>query len=284
MSEFIRLENVSFSYTGEEDSCQQEVIKELSFTIEKGSFVAIIGHNGSGKSTLAKLFNGILVPTQGRVLVDGIDTADEDRIFDVRRKVGMVFQNPDNQIVATTVEEDVAFAPENLGVSPSEIRQRVDSALEAVNMSEYKEHSPSQLSGGQKQRVAIAGIIAMQPECIIFDESTAMLDPQGRKEVLEAVLALRREGLTVVLITHYMNEAVNADRVIVMNDGEIEMDGEPREVFAKVDRLRKIELDVPQVTDLAQRLRADGWDIPENLLFEEETIEEIARLIKAKKR
>jgi energy-coupling factor transport system ATP-binding protein len=196
----------------------------------------------------------------------------------------MVFQNPDNQIVATTVEEDVAFAPENLGVSPSEIRQRVDGALEAVNMSEYKEHSPSQLSGGQKQRVAIAGIIAMQPECIIFDESTAMLDPQGRKEVLEAVLALRREGMTVVLITHYMNEAVNADRVIVMNDGEIEMDGEPREVFAKVDRLRKIELDVPQVTDLAQRLRADGWDIPENLLFEEETIEEIARLIKAKKR
>lgn len=279
MSEFIKLENVTFDYSAEEQNGQHhEAIKNLSLSIEKGSFVAIIGHNGSGKSTLAKLFNGILVPTSGRVTVDGMDTSNEDLIFDVRRRVGMVFQNPDNQIVATTVEEDVAFAPENLGVEPSEIRRRVDEALESVKMSEYKEHSPSQLSGGQKQRVAIAGIIAMQPECIIFDESTAMLDPQGRKEVLETILKLKERGMTVILITHYMNEAVNADRVVVMNGGSIEMDGNPREVFSQVEKLREIELDVPQVTDLAYRLRRDGFELPEGLLFEEETIEALMKL------
>ncbi len=281
MNEFIRLENVSFDYTPEEaEDKSDDVIKELSLTIEKGSFVVVIGHNGSGKSTLAKLFNGILVPTSGKVWVDGIDTSDEDRIFDVRRKVGMVFQNPDNQIVATTVEEDVAFAPENLGVEPSEIRRRVDSALESVGMSAYKQHSPSQLSGGQKQRVAIAGIIAMQPECIIFDESTAMLDPRGRREVLEAIIGLRKSGMTVVLITHYMNEAADADRVIVMNDGKIELDGTPSEVFSHVEKLREIELDVPQVTDLTHRLRLAGFDIPEGLISQEETSEAIAKLIK----
>lgn len=280
MSEFIKLENVTFDYSAEEQIEEHhEVIKNLSLSIEKGSFVAIIGHNGSGKSTLAKLFNGILVPTSGRVTVDGMDTSDEDLIFDVRRRVGMVFQNPDNQIVATTVEEDVAFAPENLGVEPSEIRRRVDEALESVKMSEYKEHSPSQLSGGQKQRVAIAGIIAMQPQCVIFDESTAMLDPQGRKEVLETILKLKGRGMTVILITHYMNEAVNADRVIVMNGGKIEMDGKPHEVFSQVEKLREIELDVPQVTDLAHRLRQEGYQLPDGLLFEEETIEAIAKLI-----
>ncbi|MBR6632949.1 MAG: energy-coupling factor transporter ATPase [Clostridia bacterium] len=279
MSEFIKLENVTFDYSAEEQNGQHhEAIKNLSLSIEKGSFVAIIGHNGSGKSTLAKLFNGILVPTNGRVTVDGMDTSNEDLIFDVRRRVGMVFQNPDNQIVATTVEEDVAFAPENLGVEPSEIRHRVDQALESVKMSEYKEHSPSQLSGGQKQRVAIAGIIAMQPECIIFDESTAMLDPQGRKEVLETILKLKERGMTVILITHYMNEAVNADRVVVMNGGSIEMDGNPREVFSQVEKLREIELDVPQVTDLAYRLRRDGFELPEGLLFEEETIGALMKL------
>ncbi len=280
MSEFIKLENVSFDYTPEEPAdLHDDVIKNISLSIEKGSFVAVIGHNGSGKSTFAKLLNGILVPTVGRVTVDGMDTANEDLIFDIRRRVGMVFQNPDNQIVATTVEEDVAFAPENLGVESSEIRRRVDSALESVGMTEYKEHSPSQLSGGQKQRVAIAGIIAMEPECIIFDESTAMLDPHGRKEVLEAIESLRGRGMTVVLITHYMNEAVNADRVIVMNEGRIEMDGTPREVFAKVERLREIELDVPQVTDLAHRLALAGYDVSEGLLFENEMVEAIMRLM-----
>ncbi len=281
MNEFIRLENVSFDYTPEEiEDKSDDVIKELDLTIEKGSFVVIIGHNGSGKSTLAKLFNGILVPTSGKVWVDGIDTSDDDRIFDVRRKVGMVFQNPDNQIVATTVEEDVAFAPENLGVEPSEIRKRVDSALESVGMSAYKQHSPSQLSGGQKQRVAIAGIIAMQPECIIFDESTAMLDPRGRKEVLDTIIKLRENGMTVVLITHYMNEASDADRVIVMNDGKIELDGTPSQVFSHVEKLREIELDVPQVTDLAHRLRMAGFDIPRGVISQEEAIEAIAKLIK----
>lgn len=280
MSEFIRLENVFFDYTTEDGVPQgHDVIKDVSLSVEKGSFVAIIGHNGSGKSTLAKLLNGILIPTMGKVVVDGLDTRNEELIFDIRRRVGMVFQNPDNQIVATTVEEDVAFAPENLGVAPLEIRKRVDEALEKVNMSEYKEHSPSQLSGGQKQRVAIAGIIAMRPECIIFDESTAMLDPQGRQEVLQTILSLKEEGMTIVLITHYMNEAVFADRVIVMNDGKIEMDAPPREVFSEVERLREIELDVPQVTDLIYRLRRGGYDLPSGLIFEEEAAEAIVKLI-----
>ncbi len=280
MKEFIKLENVYFDYAQDlPENTDDDVIKGLSLTIEKGTFVAVIGHNGSGKSTFAKLLNGIIVPTLGKVYVDGMDTCDDSLIFDIRRRVGMVFQNPDNQIVATTVEEDVAFAPENLGVEPSEIRRRVDVALESVGMSEYKLHSPAHLSGGQKQRVAIAGIIAMQPECIIFDESTAMLDPQGRKEVIDAIMKLKNDGMTVVLITHYMNEAVEADRVIVMNDGRIEMDGTPREVFAQVDELRRIELDVPQATDLAHRLRKNGYNIDTALLREDEAVEAIVKLI-----
>lgn len=279
MNEFIKLENVSFDYEDNNDP-SDDVIKELSLTVEKGSFVTVIGHNGSGKSTLAKLLNGILVPISGRVTVDGLDTSDESLIFDIRRRVGMVFQNPDNQIVATTVEEDVAFAPENLGVPSEEIRRRVDEALESVKMSEYKEHSPSQLSGGQKQRVAIAGIIAMQPECIIFDESTAMLDPQGRREVLDAIVKLKESGMTVVLITHYMNEAVYSDRVVVMNDGRIVMDGVPSEVFSRVEELRAIELDVPQVTDLVYRLKRAGYPLPDGILTEEEAADAIESLIK----
>ena len=280
MSEIIKLENVSFDYSSEYDDAPFDtVIKDISLTIERGSFVAVLGHNGSGKSTLAKLFNGILTPKSGRVLVDGMDTSKEDLIYDIRHRVGMVFQNPDNQIVATTVEEDVAFAPENLGIEPSEIRRRVDEALDAVNMTEYKKHSPSQLSCGQKQRVAIAGIIAMKPECIIFDESTAMLDPQGRKEVLDAIMALKKDGMTVVLITHYMNEAVFADRVIVMNDGNIEMDASPKEVFSKVERLKSIGLDVPQTTELVNRLIADGYELSPNLLFPDEGAKEIEKLI-----
>ena len=276
----IKLENVSFDYSSEGDTLPADkVINNISLEIEKGSFVAILGHNGSGKSTLAKLFNGILIPKSGRVTVEGMDTSDEELLFDIRRRVGMVFQNPDNQIVATTVEEDVAFAPENLGVEPAEIRRRVDEALEIVGMTPFKEHSPSQLSGGQKQRVAIAGIIAMKPECIIFDESTAMLDPQGRKEVIDAIMKLRSQGMTVVLITHYMNEAVYADRVIVMNDGNIEMDASPREIFSRVERLKEIGLDVPQVTELAFKLKGAGYDLPCDLIFPEEGAEAIEKLI-----
>ncbi len=285
MKEMIKLENVSFDYSDlDSKTPAHDVLKNISLTVEKGSFVAIIGHNGSGKSTLAKLCNAVLLPKSGRVLVDGIDTQDEERLFEIRQKVGMVFQNPDNQIVATTVEEDVAFGPENLGIEPKEIRKRVAEALESVNMTSYKKHSPSQLSGGQKQRVAIAGIMAMKPECIIFDESTAMLDPQGRKEVLDAIKTLRDESMTVVLITHYMSEAVGADRIIVMNDGEIEMDGTPSEVFSNVERLKEIGLDVPQVTELLYRLRLDGHPLPANVISAGEGAEKIAELILNKKR
>ena len=285
MNEMIKLENVSFDYSDSYiDTEKHDVIKNISLTIEKGSFVTIIGHNGSGKSTLAKLFNAILTPKSGKVLVDGIDTREEERIFDIRQKVGMVFQNPDNQIVATTVEEDVAFGPENLGVEPEEIRRRVKEALETLNMTQYRLHSPSQLSGGQKQRVAIAGVIAMKPECIIFDESTAMLDPQGRKEVLDAIEKLKENGITIVLITHYMSEALGADRVIVMNDGAIEMDDTPLEVFSKVDGLKKIGLDVPQVTELLYRLKLDGHNLPSTVLSAKEGAEKIAELILNKQR
>ena len=281
MSEIIKFENVWFDYSTEYDEAPAEaVIKNINLSVEKGSFVAILGHNGSGKSTLAKLMNGILLPREGRVTVMGIDTRDEERIFEVRRRVGMVFQNPDNQIIATTVEEDVAFAPENLGVEPCEIRRRVGEALETVGMTEYRSHAPSSLSGGQKQRVAIAGIIAMKPECIIFDESTAMLDPQGRREVLSAIDTLKKEGMTVVLITHYMNEAVNADRVIVMNDAEIALDGTPREVFKEVERLKEMGLDVPQVTELIHLLRLEGHPLSPDLLTAEKGADEIEKLIK----
>ncbi len=279
----IEAKNLCFSYKNE-DGGALPVIKNISFSIERGSFVAILGHNGSGKSTLAKLCNMILTPDSGKLSVGGVDvTAEalsEDDIYSLRRKIGMVFQNPDNQLVATIVEEDIAFGPENLGIEPTEIRRRVDDALTAVNMTEFAHHSPSQLSGGQKQRIAIAGIIAMLPDCIIFDESTAMLDPIGRAEVMDTIERLNREkGITVLLITHYMDEALRADRVIVMNRGEIYLDDTPRHVFSQVDRLKAVGLDVPQVTDLVNRLRKDGgFAIPADILHSAEAVEVLAKL------
>ena len=287
---FIRIENVSFSYEGDEEGVLlPPVIKNVSLDIEKGSFVALLGHNGSGKSTLAKLINLVLTPTEGKIYIDGTDitaeTLTEDELYGIRRRVGMVFQNPDNQLVATVVEEDVAFGPENLGIEPSEIRRRVDEALETVNMSEYKKHSPHQLSGGQKQRVAIAGIIAMLPECIIFDESTAMLDPGGRKDVMDTIEYLNREkGITVIHITHNMDEAVRADRVVVINDGRVFLDGDPKTVFSRVQELRTVGLDVPQVTELFYELNYRGIDVDYSELDEEKCAEALVRLIESKRK
>lgn len=269
MSSIIEFDNVTFKYD-EENSAAKEVIRNITLSIEKGSFVAVLGHNGSGKSTLAKLTNAILVPNEGKVLVDGIDTADEDRRNDVRRTVGMVFQNPDNQIVATIVEDDVAFGPENLGVDPDEIRRRVDDSLKAVGMYDYRFHEPHKLSGGQKQRVAIAGVIAMQTDCIVLDEPTAMLDPRGRKEVMDTVKRLNRDmGITVLFITHYMDEAVQADRVIVIDEGKIRFDGTPRTVFGHIDEIKKIGLDVPQATELSYLLKKDGINLGDVLTADE---------------
>lgn len=257
----IEFKNVNFSYDTDDEELvtgsetEKLVLENLNLNIEKGSFVAVLGHNGSGKSTIAKLTNGILFPTGGKVFVDGQEVKEDDTIFDVRKKVGMVFQNPDNQIVSSIVEEDVAFGVENLGIPPEECRQRVDDALKTVGMYEYRTKSPSKLSGGQKQRVAVAGIIAMKPQCIVLDEPTAMLDPSGRKEVIETVKKLnRQEGITIVLITHYMDEAVQADRVIVVDGGKIKMDDTPANVFCRVDELKGMGLDVPQSTELAYRL------------------------------
>ena len=259
---FIKIENVSYAYPTD-DGGENEVLHDLSLEIERGSLVAVLGHNGSGKSTLAKLLNLIISPKSGRIVIDGLDITSpdltEDELFENRRRVGMVFQNPDNQLVATIVEEDVAFGPENLGVPPAEIRKRVDDALATVGMSEFRRHSPHQLSGGQKQRIAIAGIIAMMPECIIFDESTAMLDPRGRREVMETIKKLNREhGLTILHITHYMNEAAMCDRVVVINDGQIQLDGKPEEVFTHVSELQMIGLDVPQTAELLYELDLAG--------------------------
>ncbi|MCQ4843106.1 energy-coupling factor transporter ATPase [Neglectibacter timonensis] len=269
---FIEVQNVRFSYDTESvDS--REVLHGINLSIEAGEFVALLGHNGCGKSTMAKLFNGMLLPTSGSVLVDGIDTQDEARQFEVRSRVGLVQQNPDNQLVAGVVEEDVAFGPENLGVPPLEIRKRVDEALKAVDMYEYREHAPHKLSGGQKQRVAIAGIIAMETRCIVLDEPTAMLDPRGRVEVMETIQRLNREKqITIVLITHYMDEAVQAGRVVVMDEGEILTDGSPREVFSDVEFLKRHDLDVPQATELVYRLAAAGIKLPEIPLGEEECV------------
>ncbi len=289
MSAYIRLENVSYSYEGDEEGeLLPPVLKNISLEIEKGSFVAVLGHNGSGKSTLAKLVNMILYPSEGKIYIDGKDITDEnmteDDIYEIRRKVGMVFQNPDNQLVATIIEEDVAFGPENLGIEPKEIRKRVDDALETVGMSAYKRHSPHQLSGGQKQRVAIAGIIAMLPECIVFDESTAMLDPRGRAEVMDTIEKLNREkGITIIHITHNMDEAVRADRVIVINDGRICLDGTPKEVFGNVEQLRLVGLDVPQVTELLYDLKNEGFELDYTELDEEKCADMLARLISEKK-
>ena len=259
----IETKSLTFSYPADEGEEPVLVLKGVDLAIEKGSFVVVLGHNGSGKSTLAKTFNGILPPVGGKVYVAGMDTSDENLLLAIRSTVGMVFQNPDNQIVANVVEEDVAFGPENLGVPSPEIRSRVDEALAAVGMSGFARHAPHLLSGGQKQRIAIAGVLAMEPACIVLDEATAMLDPVGRREVLSAVHRLNQEkGITVVLITHHMNEAEEADRVIVMDDGKVAMDGTPRQVFTRVDELRSMGLTVPDTVDLLDRLRKDGLDVP----------------------
>lgn len=258
---------------------KSRAIDEVSLDIEPGQFIAILGHNGSGKSTLAKHMNALLVPSDGTMWVDGMDTKEDEHLWDVRQSAGMVFQNPDNQIIGTVVEEDVGFGPENLGVPTEEIWQRVEDSLKAVGMIEYRHHSPNKLSGGQKQRVAIAGVMAMRPKCIVLDEPTAMLDPNGRKEVLRSVMKLRkREHITVILITHYMEEVVDADHVFVMDHGHVVMQGTPREIFSQVDTLKHYRLDVPQVTILADELRKRGLDIPAGVLKKEELVEILCRL------
>ncbi len=277
MGKIIKTENLHFTYPGDEI----ETLCGLDIEIEEGSFIAILGHNGSGKSTLAKLLNAILLPTEGKVYVDGADTTDEDKILDIRRTVGMVFQNPDNQIVANVVEDDVAFAPENLGVEPLEIRRRVDDALKTVGMYDFRMHAPHLLSGGQKQRIAIAGVLAMQPRCIVLDEPTAMLDPIGRHEVIATVTRLCREqGITVVLITHHMSECVGADRLIVMSEGRIAADGAPRDVFAEVELLKREGLAVPATTELIYELRKSGIDLPLDALSVDECSAVIAEALK----
>ena len=274
MQPIIRTEALRYTYPGDEF----ETLHGIDLEIKEGSFVAVLGHNGSGKSTLAKLMNAILLPSSGKVYVDGIDTSDEARLLDVRRTVGMVFQNPDNQIVANVVEDDVAFAPENLGVEPAEIRRRVDEALRTVGMYEYRLHAPHLLSGGQKQRVAIAGVLAMQPRCVVLDEPTAMLDPVGRREVVATVTRLCREkGMTVMLITHHMAECIGADRLIVMSEGRIVADGTPREVFSQVELLRSEDLAVPATTELIYELRRDGFELPLDAL----TVDECADAVMA---
>ena len=278
MEQIIQVKDLSFEYTNREDQPDLLALDGVNLEIEQGSFVAVLGHNGSGKSTLAKHINAILLPTRGQVRVAGMDTREEDKLFDIREKAGMVFQNPDNQIVANVVEEDVAFAPENLGVPSAEIRKRVDDALEAVGMTQFVKHAPHLLSGGQKQRIAIAGVLAMKPECIVLDEATAMLDPIGRREVLAAVEKLNREqGITVVLITHHMNEAEHADRVIVMNDGLVVMDGKPREVFTRKKELEDIGLAVPDTVSLLFSLREAGMDVPVDAITVEECADVIAK-------
>lgn len=282
MEKFIELKNVSFAYTSEyeEKTVSTEVIKNLSMTIDKGDFVAVLGHNGSGKSTLAKLLNAINLPTEGEVLINGLDTRKEENLYNIRRTVGMVFQNPDNQIVATVVEEDVAFALENVGVPPAEIRAAVDDALKTVGMYHYREHAPHKLSGGQKQRVAIAGVIAMKPDCIVLDEPTAMLDPVGRREIMKTIKKLNSMGVTVILITHYMEEAAQAKRVVVMDYGKIILDDEPKKVFSQVDKLKAVGLDVPQVTELTHMLIDAGIDLPDDIITEDECVEVLYELLR----
>ena len=279
---FIEFKNVTYTYEPEEQDAVKPspALCNINLSVGRGEFVAVLGHNGSGKSTLAKLTNAILIPESGTVTVDGIDTSDESRVTDIRRRVGMVFQNPDNQIVATIVEDDVAFGPENLGVEPDEIRRRVDDALKAVDMYDYRLREPHKLSGGQKQRVAIAGIIAMQTGCIVLDEPTAMLDPKGRREVFDTVRRLNREmGITVLFVTHFMDEAVKADRVIVIDSGRLRLDGTPREVFSQTELLRGFGLDVPQSTELSHRLIEKGIALPKNILDADECVEALARVM-----
>ena len=274
----VQADNLSFEYIRRNEEGEVESISKaidgVSMTITKGDFVAILGHNGSGKSTLAKHINALLAPTEGTLIVDGMDTSDEGNIWKVRQKAGMVFQNPDNQIIASVVEEDVAFGPENIGIPTEKILKRVTESLEAVGMTKYRHHSPNKLSGGQKQRVAIAGIMAMHPDCIVLDEPTAMLDPKGRQEVIKTVRKLNKEeGITVILITHYMEEVIDADKVIVMDYGKIVMQGTPKEIFSEVEKVKGYRLDVPQVTELAYELRKEGVDIPADILSAEEFVE-----------
>ena len=285
----IETKNLSFTYREEDmesgEIKEEKVLKDINIEIKKGSFTAVLGHNGSGKSTLAKHFNAILLPSGGKVYVKGMDTADENNIFNIRQSAGMVFQNPDNQMVAALVEDEVAFAPENLGVEPKEIRRRVDECLEIVNMTKYARSSPSKLSGGQKQRVAIASVLAMNPEILILDEPTAMLDPKGRSEVIKTIKMLNEEkDITVVLITHYMDEAAQADRTVVIDDGEIVLDGTPKEVFKNVEKLKSLGLDVPQVTELAYELRKMGIEISDDVLTVDECFDEIIRILGETKR
>ena len=282
LSDIISVEHLAYTYPGAEDTPGVPVFEDMNLKIQEGSFVAILGTNGCGKSTLAKHFNSILLPTGGKVYVCGIDTSNEDRIMTVRHNVGMVFQNPDNQIVANVVEEDVAFGPENLGIAAPEIRHRVDNALKQVGMYEYREHAPHLLSGGQKQRVAIAGIIAMEPKCIVLDEPTAMLDPRGRREVIDTVSRLNREkGITVVLITHHMDEAARADRVVVLDKGKVAADGTPREVFSQVELLHSIGLASPETVELCWELNRQGFDLPLDALEPEECAQALYNAVKA---
>lgn len=277
----IKCMDVSFKYISNEEGIDTEkyVLKNVNLEVKKGEFLVILGHNGSGKSTIAKHMNALLLPSEGTVIVDSLDTKNKENLWDIRSKAGMVFQNPDNQLVATIVEEDVAFGPENLGIEPKEIRKRVDESLEKVGMSEYKRHAPHLLSGGQKQRVAIAGILAIKPECIIFDEPTAMLDPSGRRDVLKTIKEVNEVyGITVVLITHYMDEAAQADRIVVIDDGKIKMEGIPREIFSQVDKMKSIGLDVPQVTELAYELQKEGINISKEILNVDEMVNAICQL------
>lgn len=275
MDIMIQIENLTYEYSNEENE-EIAAVDNVSFNINKGEFIAILGHNGSGKSTLAKHINALLIPTKGNITVNGMNTRDETKLWDIRKTAGMVFQNPDNQLVATIVEEDVAFGPENLGVEPAEIRRRVDESLKQVGMESYKTHAPHMLSGGQKQRIAIAGVLAMNPECIVLDEPTAMLDPMGRKEVMDTVLKLNKEnGKTIVHITHYMDEAVFADKIVIMEQGKAIKIGTPKEIFSDVESIKSIGLDVPQVTELAYELRKEGIDISTEILTIEEMVKSI---------
>jgi len=281
--EMVKVENLAFEYIRRDEEGNVESINRaidgVNLDVKKGDFIAVLGANGSGKSTLAKHINAILYPTEGTVWVNGLNTSEEQNIWEIRRSAGMVFQNPDNQIVATVVEEDVGFGPENLGVPTDEIWQRVEKSLEAVNMLEHRDKSPNKLSGGQKQRVAIAGIMAMKPECIVLDEPTAMLDPDGRNDVISTIHKLnQQDNITVILITHHMSEVINADKVFVMNKGQVVLQGSPREIFSEVDKLKSYRLDVPQVTELAYELRKAGLDIPKGILYVEELVEALEKI------
>ncbi len=274
MENIIRIENVKYKYDKEDNTY---AVDGVNLDIRKGEFTAIIGHNGSGKSTLAKLINSLLLPVEGKIYVKGMDTSDDSKLWDIRQTAGMVFQNPDNQLVATIVEEDIAFGPENQGVEPEEIRRRVDDALNAVGMYEFRKRPPHMLSGGQKQRIAIAGILALNSDCIILDEPTAMLDPSGRKEVMETLGKLKEQGKTILLITHYMDEAVQADRVVIMDKGNIKLDGTPKEVFRNIDEIKRFGLDVPQVTELAQALAKEGLNIPYDTIDVKELVDALCQ-------